>query len=142
MSLVDTIAQARRTANFSPVVERIPYMRWMGISMRIVEGDVVGSMAQSDHLIGNYMHRALHGGALGALLESTAVFKLLYATDSEQLPRIVNITVEYLRSGRDVPTHARAMVVKLGRNVANVRATAWQDEEARLVAAAHCHFLV
>ena len=142
MTLVEAIAEARRTAELGPVVQRIPYMEWMGIEMRVEGGEVRGLMKQSDMLIGNYVHRALHGGTLGALLESTAVFELLYSADSENLPRIVNITIEYLRSGKDQDTHARAFVEKLGRNVANVRAIAWQSDESKPVAAAQCHFLV
>ncbi len=142
MTLVEAIAEARRTAELGPVVKRIPYMEWMGIEMRVEGGSVRGLMKQSDMLIGNYVHRALHGGTLGALLESTAVFELLYTAEAESLPRIVNITIEYLRSGKDQDTHARAFVEKLGRNVANVRAIAWQGDESKPVAAAHCHFLV
>jgi len=142
VTLALAIAEARRTAELGPVVQRIPYMEWMGIEMRVEDGSVRGLMKQSDMLIGNYVHRALHGGTLGALLESTAVFELLYSAQSESLPRIVNITIEYLRSGKDTDTHARAFVEKLGRNVANVRAIAWQADEQKPVAAAHCHFLV
>lgn len=142
MTLVEAIADARRSGELGPVAERIPYMEWMGIEMRVEGGEVRGLMKQSDMLIGNYVHRALHGGTLGALLESTAVFELLYSADSENLPRIVNITIEYLRSGKDQDTHARAFVEKLGRNVANVRAIAWQSDESKPVAAAQCHFLV
>ncbi len=142
MTLVESIAEARRTAELGPVVQRIPYMAWMGIEMRVEDGAVRGLMKRSDMLIGNYVHRALHGGTLGALLESTAVFQLLYSAESENLPRIVNITIEYLRSGKDTDTHARAIIEKLGRNVANVRAVAWQADEEKPVAAAYCHFLV
>jgi acyl-coenzyme A thioesterase PaaI-like protein len=99
VTLVEAIGEARQSGDLAPVVARIPYMGWMGIEMRVEEARVVGCMRRSDHLIGNYVHRALHGGTLGALLESTAVFALLYGTESESLPRIVNITVEYLRSG-------------------------------------------
>ena len=142
MTLALAIAEARRAAELGPVVERIPYMQWMGIEMRVEDGSVRGLMKQSDMLIGNYVHRALHGGTLGALLESTAVFELLYTAEAQNLPRIVNITIEYLRSGKDTDTHARAFIEKQGRNVANVRAIAWQGDETKPVAAAHCHFLV
>ena len=142
MTLVEAIAEARRSGDLGPVVERIPYMQWMGIAMSVEEGQVRGMMRQSDHLIGNYVHRALHGGTLGALLESTAVFELLFNAEGESLPRIVNITVEYLRSAKERDTYARAHLEKVGRNVAYVRALAWQDDPAKPVAAAHCHFLV
>ena len=142
MTLVETIAEARRTGDLEPVVERIPYLQWMGIEMGVEDGAVLATMRYGDRLIGNFVHRALHGGTLGALLESAAVFELLYAGGGETLPRIVNITVEYLRSASDRDTYASASLVKVGRRVANVRAIAWQDDPRRPVASAHCHFLV
>ena len=36
--------------------------------------------------------------------------------------------VDYLRSGRPVDTHARAIVTRQGRRVTNVRVEAWQED--------------
>ena len=40
MTLVETIAEARRTGDLEPVVERIPYLQWMGIEMGVEDGAV------------------------------------------------------------------------------------------------------
>ena len=58
------------------------------------------------------------------------------------VPKTINITVEYLRSGKPQDTFARAVFTKHGRRVANVRAYAWQDDPTKPVAAANAHFLL
>jgi len=40
----------------------------------------------------------------------------------------INVTVDFMRGGRDKPTHARGIVTRLGTRVANVETTAWQDD--------------
>jgi uncharacterized protein (TIGR00369 family) len=140
--LLETIRRARDAGDLRVVVDLIPYSRFLGLTADTNEGDLVVRMGFSDHLLGNAALGALHGGTLGALLESTAIFKLLWETESAGLPKTINITVEYLRSGRAVDTYARADFTRRGRRVASVRAVAWQTSPSRPIAAANAHFLL
>jgi acyl-coenzyme A thioesterase PaaI-like protein len=99
-------------------------------------------MRYADHLIGNPALPALHGGTLGALLESAAIFELFYRAETIVLPKTITITVDYLRSGQAVDTHARGTVTRHGKRVANVRVEAWQADRSLPVATAHAIFLV
>ena len=99
-------------------------------------------MKFADHLIGNPALPALHGGTLGALLESSAIFELLWRAETIVLPKTITLTVDYLRSGGPHDTHARSIVTRHGRRVANVRVEAWQTDRATPVATAHAIFLV
>ena len=99
-------------------------------------------MRFADHLIGNPTLPALHGGTLGALLESAAIFELLWRAETIVLPKTITITVDYLRSGGPVDTHARGVITRHGRRVANVRVEAWQADRATPVATAHANLLV
>lgn len=85
----------------------------------------------------------LHGGAIGGLLEMAAVGALWQAlgTDETQV-KPINLTVDYMRGGRDKPTRARGIVTRLGTRVANVEAVAWQDEPDRPIAAARMNYLI
>lgn len=122
------------------LIEGIPYAAFLGIRA-VPAGDELTTILPFKHeLIGNPVLPALHGGVIGAFLETTAILELLIKIESENLPKPVNITVEYLRSGKPVDTFARAFVTKLGRRVVNVRAEAWQTERARPIAAIHGHF--
>jgi acyl-coenzyme A thioesterase PaaI-like protein len=140
--LVDHLAEAKRLNEPARLTELIPYARWIGISMRSVAGELLGHLTYSDMLIGNAALPALHGGTLGALLESTAIYQLLWDAETVVLPKTIDITVDYLRSGRPVDTWAKGIVTRQGRRVANVRAEAWQEDRERPIAIAHGHFLI
>ncbi len=99
-------------------------------------------MRYHDELIGNTFLPAIHGGTLGAMLEMAAIFHLLWETETETVPKIVNITVDYLRSARPLDVIAAAKVTKQGRRMVNVFVEAWQDDRAKPVATAQAHFLV
>jgi uncharacterized protein (TIGR00369 family) len=135
--------ELRSTGDLDPLLAAIPYARYLGLSVEMVDGDPITQMAASPDLIGNPLISALHGGTVGALLESAAVFKLLLDENTRAVPKTINITIDYLRSGRaDQATFARASSTKHGRRVANVQVRAWQVDEAVPIAAAHAHFLL
>jgi len=142
MRLRDAVTAVRETGDFTAVQQAIPYVRFMGITAELIDGDVVGRMRYSDHLVGNAAIPALHGGTLGALMESTAIFKLLWHGETSTVPKTINITVEYLRSARPEDVFARAVFTRHGRRVANVRVFAFQDDLERPVAVATAHFLL
>lgn len=142
MRLRDTVLALRESGDFGPLAEAIPYSRFMGITAELVDGEVTGRMKYSDHLVGNASLPALHGGTLGALMESTAIFKLLWEGETEGIPKTINITVEYLRGARPQDVFAKAVFTRHGRRVANVRVYAYQDDPDKPVAVATAHFLL
>jgi uncharacterized protein (TIGR00369 family) len=142
VTIANAIGHARAAGQPGSLVAAIPYARFLGIDMAIVDGELISTMRFAPHLIGNPMMPALHGGTLGALLECTAIVKLLWEARSSAVPKTVNVTVEFLRPGRPQDTHARAEVTRLGRRIANVRAQAWQSDARRPIALASAHFLL
>jgi len=142
MRLRDAVVSVRASGDFTALQEAIPYAQFMGITAELVDGDVIGRMRYSDHLVGNATVPALHGGTLGALMETTAIFKLLWRGETTTVPKTINITVEYLRSACPQDVLARAEFTRCGRRVANVRVFAWQDDPNHPVAVASAHFLL
>jgi uncharacterized protein (TIGR00369 family) len=142
MTLRDAVALLRETGDFTAIQEAIPYARFMGITAELVDDEVIGRMRYSDHLVGNASVPALHGGTLGALMESTAIFKLLWHGETTAVPKTINITVEYLRGAGPEDVLARATFTRHGRRVANVRVFAYQDDPECPVAVATAHFLL
>lgn len=120
---------------------RIPYARFIGLRVELKGDELTLVMPFGDHLIGNPLLPALHGGVVGALLEMTALTQLAIASKTETFPKTIDIGIDYLRSGRPVDTFARARVVKIGRRIANVQAEAWQGERSQPIATLHGHFL-
>lgn len=142
MSITDAVARARETGEYQTVIDSIPYMRFLGLTVSGDEDGPIVTMPGSEHIIGNPVLPAIHGGVVGAFLESTAIMHLIWARESQQVPKIVNLTIDYLRSARVVDTHAQAIITKHGRRIANIRIEAWQTDRAKPVAAAHAHFLL
>ncbi len=112
------------------ILARIPYARFLGVRMELHGDEMTAILPYSEHLIGNPSLPALHGGVIGALMEMTAVSQLSILETLMRQPRPVDITVEYLRSGRPLDTYARALIKKVGRRIANVQVEAWQEARA------------
>jgi uncharacterized protein (TIGR00369 family) len=140
--LAEALSEARASGDLDQVLSTIPYIRLLGLRAVVREGDLVTRMPGGQHLVGNPVLPALHGGTVGALLESTAILKLLWESDSVGVPKTITLTVDYLRSGKVLDTWARANITRLGRRVANVQVRAWQDSEDRPIAVGHAHFLL
>lgn len=142
MKLAGGIAAARQSGDLQPLMAAVPYFRWLGLKAERRGAELITILPFKEMLIGNPMLPALHGGVTGALLECAATISLIGAMDEAKLPRIINITVEYLRPGRAEDCFATGIVTKQGRRVANVRAMAWQGDRNRLFAAASAHFMM
>jgi acyl-coenzyme A thioesterase PaaI-like protein len=140
MELLRRAIAEKRRPDLKELVQAIPYCRFLGVETDLKGNELTTILRFSDRLIGNPVLPALHGGVVGAFLEITAVIQLMLEAESEELPKPVDIGIDYLRSGRPVDTFARATVTKHGRRVCNVRAEAWQEDRARSIAALHGHF--
>jgi acyl-coenzyme A thioesterase PaaI-like protein len=141
-SLIARLEAARRAGDHQAFVDAVPYARFLGLTAGELDGELVTTMRYGDHLVGNPALPALHGGTLGALLECAAIFELLWRAETIVLPKTITLTVDYLRSGAPVDTHARGIVTRQGRRVTNVRMEAWQADRATPVATAYAIFLV
>jgi len=142
ISREDAVRVAKETRDVSALAAAIPYLRFLGISADTSSGELIGKMEYAAPLIGNASIPALHGGAIGALLESTAIMQALWESETTALPKIVTITIDYLRSGRPVDTFAKGVFTKQGRRIVNVGVEAWQEDRARPIARAQAIFLV
>jgi acyl-coenzyme A thioesterase PaaI-like protein len=142
VSLVDRIAEAKKNGDCQALFDVVPYTKFLGLTGRLDGDQLITTMTYGEHLIGNPALPALHGGTLGALLESAAIFELLWRAETIVLPKTITVTIDYLRSGGPHDTHARGIVTRHGRRVTNVRVEAWQDDPAKPVATAHAIFLV
>jgi len=142
MEIIKRAIAEGRKPDLQALVDAIPYCRFLGIEIDRKGNELTTILRFDNKLVGNPTLPALHGGVVGAFLEVTAVIQLMLEAESEDLPKPVDIGIDYLRSGRPVDAYARATITKHGRRVCNVRAEAWQDERSRPIAALHGHFLI
>ncbi len=154
------VVKARRDAALGRLVSAIPYANFLGISFERMGDELTAKLAFSDHLIGNPFLPAIHGGVTGAFLELAAQTELAWAMIWERMesggdaaaeieagifppmPRTIDFTVDYLRTGLPRDAYARARITRLGRRYASVSVEAWQDERDRPFAAAAGHFSI
>ena len=129
-------------AELDAILSRIPYARFLGVRMELHGDEMTAVLPYADHIIGNPTLPALHGGVIGAFMEMTAVLQLSILEAQMRQPRPVDVSIDYLRSGRPVDTYARALVKKAGRRIANVQVEAWQEARGAPIAALHGHFLL
>ncbi|MBV9991783.1 MAG: PaaI family thioesterase [Alphaproteobacteria bacterium] len=133
---------AKAAPDVDALLARVPYCVFLGMRARIESGAVVLDLPFDDKLIGNPILPALHGGVTGSLLETAALVQVLFETGAQKMPKPVDITIDYLRAGKPMLSHARAELVRVGRRVISARAEMWQDDAAKPVAGFRGHFLL
>ncbi len=128
----------------------IPYLQFLGIRFESAGDELTVILPYQPMLIGNPILPALHGGVTAAFLEVTAIVGLVWAgltedsgpLTTEQLPKTIDITMDYLRAGQARDAFARARINRSGRRYASVHVEAWQDSPSRLFAQCTGHFLM
>lgn len=153
------VVKQRRDGALKALVNGVPYIQFLGIEFDRRGDELTAILPYKDDLIGNPLLPALHGGATAAFLETTAIIELAWsalweemeagaldpaqiAASLPRLPKTIDFTVDYLRSGLPRDAYARARINRSGRRYASVHVEAWQDNRARLFAQATGHFLM
>lgn len=154
------VIKERREAVLKALVSGVPYIGFLGIQFDRRGDELTAILPFRNDLIGNPMLPALHGGATAAFLEVTAIIVLSWSLlwgDMEnraaegplidpanlpRLPKTIDFTIDYLRTGLPRDAYARAKVNRSGRRYASVQVEAWQDNFARPFAHGSGHFLL
>jgi len=154
------VIKQRRDAALAALVEGVPYIQYLGVNFDRRGDELTAVLPFRDDLIGNPMLPAIHGGVTAAFLEMTAMVTLSWTwlwSDIEtgawdegamaegqlpRLPKTIDFTVDYLRSGLPRDAYGRANVTRLGRRYASVNVEAWQDNRDRPFANATAHFVM
>ena len=154
------VVKQRRDAALRALVDGVPYVAFLGIAFDRRGDELTGVLRFDEKLIGNPVLSALHGGVTAAFLEVTAIVTLSWAMlwdDLEagrldaatlapetlpRLPKTIDFSVDYLRTGLPRDAYARARLNRSGRRYASVHVEAWQDNRDRLYAQATGHFLM
>lgn len=135
--------RARAEGDPNLFCEAVPYAKFLGLTASLDSSGEVETVAVSmpyiERLGGNMSVPALHGGTLGSLMETAAVLTGFWLAQGAR-PRIINITVDYLRPAFLEDTVATCKVLRHGRRIITVQTYARQGET--LVAAAKVHLMI
>jgi acyl-coenzyme A thioesterase PaaI-like protein len=151
------VVKQRRDAALRSLLDGVPYIQFLGIHFDRRGDELTAVLPFDEKLIGNPILPAIHGGVTAAFLEVAAIIELSWSlmwgdmesnrTDPAEarpflMPKTIDFTVDYLRSGLPRDAYARARVNRSGRRYASVHVEAWQDNRSRLFAQATGHFLM
>jgi acyl-coenzyme A thioesterase PaaI-like protein len=154
------LIKKRRNEALSKLIESIPYISFLGVGFDRRGDEITAVLPFNENLIGNPILPALHGGSIAAFLEISAIIELSWmqiwrqiedpdsSTGSQKglgvisLPKTIDFSVDYLRSGLPRDAYARATVNRAGRRYASVHVEAWQDNRNKLFAQGTGHFLM
>ena len=150
----------RRDSVLKALVEDVPFVQFLGVYFERCGDELTGVLPYSEKFIGNPQLPAIHGGVTAAFLEITSLITLSWTiflrdmnrntneidnipvSGSRRLPKTIDFSVDYLRSGLSLDAYARATISRSGRRYASVQVEAWQDTRQKLFAHATCHFLM
>ncbi len=140
---METFDRLRDEKRFAEVIAAVPYARLMGVECgEDANGELLFSLPFYERNVGNTTLPALHGGLIGGFLENTALLHLMWNRESLEAPKIVDFSLDYLRSGKAQTLYAQCEITKQGKRVAHVLIEAWQDDRKKPVAVARAHFLL
>jgi len=152
MSLLHAaVLAARASGDYQLVLDTLPYARFTGM-LATLDGDVVRlRLPFQQSLLGNTRLPAIHGGVVGALLESAALLQVVHSLPAQEaapseggspFPKTIDFTVDYLRVARAEDLFAVAEVQRKGRRIAKVRMRAYQRLDHEPVALGRGNFLL
>jgi acyl-coenzyme A thioesterase PaaI-like protein len=153
------VIKHRRDAALKALTAGVPFIQYLGIQFDRRGDELTAILPFDPKLIGNPALPAIHGGVTAAFLEVAAIIELAWSTLWEgmeqgqidpseigvgplHLPKTIDFTVDYLRTGLPRDAYARARVNRSGRRYASVHVEAWQDNRTRLFAQGTGHFLM
>ena len=139
------LSKARQQSSPQQILDLIPYSSFIGAQAKVLKADsenVLYWLERRASNIGNPSLPAIHGGVIGGFLELSASIEVLYTLDVNVVPKVVDFSLDYLRPGRYKTIYANCTVLRQGKKLVNVTATAWQDNPETPIATARCHFLI
>ena len=136
------VADVRTHKNYNELTNILPYAQMIGAEFKHESETLEFKLNQKSSNLGNPILPAIHGGVLGGFMELSGALHLLVSQDVLKYPKIIDFSIDYLRTGRDKDTYAYCEVTRQGGRVANVEVHAWQESKDKPIALARAHFLL
>ena len=141
MDWQERVGAARQERDPQSLLDMIPYAAFIGAEVKVDDQRLLYWLDKRPSNIGNPSLPAIHGGVIGGFLELAAAIEIIYNLNVSDMPKVVDFSLDYLRPGRYKTIYASCKVMRQGKQLVNVSATAWQDDEQTPIATARCHFL-
>ena len=142
MDLFNKINELKANSDYEGLVALVPYAKTIGVETSLIGDKIVSTLPYLESNIGNYTIPALHGGAVAGFMENSAIFHLMWSRELKQMPKVIDFSIDYLRSGQATTSYSQCDIIRLGRRVALCNIKVWQDDIDKPFALARGHFLL
>ncbi len=145
MELEKIIEISKQSNDLEGLCQIIPYTKLLGVHYSVAKDNpekLIASLPYQEKNIGNTLIPALHGGAIGGFMEHAALMQLMWTLKPTRIPKTIDFSIDFLRSGQPKECFTDVVVTRQGRRIAQCQVTAWQDDHAKPIATARAHFLI
>ncbi len=123
--------------------QQIPYARFIDFRVGFsANKDYLFKLPFNEQNVGNTIIASIHGGLIGGMLETASVVLYCLSNPEEQMPKVIDFSLDYLRAGKLADIYVSCELVKQGKRIANVTAKAWQDDAQQPISIARTHLLL
>ena len=127
-----------RKEDVDQAVAAMPYAQYLGISFD--ESSQRFALPFRQDLVGNANLPAVHGGALGGFIESSAILWLMLTRNLQVLPKPIDFAVNFLHVAKAQTCFAKCELLRQGRRLVLLEVRCWQGDLQ--VVAGRGHFLI
>ena len=121
----------------------MPYTQFIGLEVWLNnQGTPLFHVPYKSENIGNTFLPALHGGMIGGFIESAATLFLKQHSGLDQFAKIIDFSIEYLRSGHPESMFAACTLTRQGSRIAHLSVEVWQKDRERPIAVGRVHCLM
>ena len=128
--------------SISEVLKDIPYAQTLNIYAEEKDDDIIFYLPFKEHFIGNFMIQAYHGGVLCSFLEIAASAMMRQHLKLSYMPKIINANYNFLKPAfKHNKVYAKAKIIKKGKRIISISATAHCDQNQDVLTILHANFL-
>ena len=80
--------------------------------------------------------------SLGGFIEQSAILFVLMIAEQPKFPKVVDLSIDYLSAGHYRDSFAQCRALRVGRRLANIQVSAWQDKKEQPIATARANLLL
>ena len=121
--------------------QSMPYAAFIHLQIgRDAQNRLIFALPYRPSNLGNVFYPALHGGLTGGFIECAAALFLQHSLEMPELPKMIDVSLDYLRSGKPETAYARCTLTRHGSRIANIAIETWQSDENKPFAVARSHF--
>lgn len=124
------------------IIKQMPYVQFMNIQIgydKEQPENLIFHQIFQDIFTGNPLVPAMHGGAIGGLMNVAILSYFYHITGENKFPEIIDFSVDYLRFAETKDMYAQCILTRKGRRISQANIKVWQEPNREIaVVRVHC----